>query len=55
MINLMDPMHIVKNITYSLYQYTTSKELDTDAVRNDLKDIQNMRSLWITYYQERIK
>lgn len=49
--HLMDPMHIVKNVASSLYRYTTKKEVDTDAMRNDLKYIQKMRSLWITYSQ----
>lgn len=35
--HLMDLMHIVNNVTFSLYQFTTNKELDGDIVRNDLK------------------
>jgi len=53
--HLMDDIHIVKNFASSLYQYTISKEGDADVMRNDLKDIQKMRSLWITYYQDRRK
>lgn len=44
-IYLMDYMHIIKNVVSSLYRYTASKEVDIDAMRNDLKDIQKMRSL----------
>ena len=53
--HLMDPMHIVKNVASSLYLYTTNKEAYTNSLRNYLKDIQKMRSLWITYYQDRRK
>lgn len=52
MTHLIDLMHIVKNVATYLYRYTTSKEANTDIVRNDLKYIQKMRSLWITYYQD---
>jgi len=38
--HLMDPMHIVKNVAYSLYWFTTTKELDNEVVRNDLKQIE---------------
>ena len=44
-------MYIVKNIESSLYRYTTNKGADTNVMRNDLKYIQKMRSLWITYSQ----
>ena len=54
-IHLMDPTHIIKNVASSLYKYTTSKEADTNVMRNELKDIKKMTSLWITYYQDRRK
>ena len=52
MTHLLDHMHIVKNVASSLYRYTTNKDVDTDAMRNDLKDIKKMISLWITYCQD---
>ena len=48
----MDHMHIVKNVATSLYWYTTRKEVDSDVMRKDLKDIMKIRSLWITNYQD---
>lgn len=54
-INLIDPMHIVNNVASTLYRYTTRKEVDTDTMRNGLKYIKKMRSLWITYHQDRRK
>lgn len=48
MIHLLDRMHILKNITYSLYQYTTSKELNTIQLRFDLKATKIKCAFWVT-------
>ena len=35
-VHLLDPMHILKNVSFSLWRYISSKKSDTLAVRGDI-------------------
>ena len=44
--HLPDPMHIFKNVSYSLWRHISSKESDTLAVRKDLISSKNKKKHW---------
>jgi hypothetical protein len=44
--HLLDPMHIFKNVSYSLWRHISSKESDTSAVRRDLISSKSKKKHW---------
>lgn len=51
--HLLDPMHIFKNVSCSIWQHLVG-ERDTRGARDDLREMDKMRDMWTQVRNERV-